>query len=784
MRIKAKISSRRHLARAVFALALLLGALPAHGYIRVSYSLGRISSESTYITVVRISEVQLSNNVITFRKVRDLRGKYPSETIRHNIGKNGEFSLQGKGAPGTFIGEGARDWRDIMDWAQIGKEAVLFWSGGPCEVCIGNYWYQVVPEGGDWRLLHSEPTFALGFAGRLPSLIKAVEAMQAGQEAIVPCMVPSDPKVLLERTARIQRMKVSLKILDYNPQRDFAGWSDSGQLRPVSGMPGFTHYGALGMLGPGATGMAPADFTGDGKPDLCLFSEQRVVLLENQDGNFNECGAPIDGGARSAAWGDCNGDGRPDLLLATPSGVRLLGNQGGGKFFDCSSALPTSAYQHVTAAVWIGGGTNNARPNILLADGFRGLRLYRNKTTQPAAAPAAAPPIGKWFYAGPFDNTGGNGFATAYPPEKGVDLAAQYTGKGGTKVSWQEGSFTDGQVNNLALFQPENNENAIVYLYRELQCKDSRDLPVSMGSDDTLSVWFNGQPVHAENVARGCQPDQVLLTLKTKPGRNSLLLKICQGSGPWAFYFSQKLAVEVMQSTWPVFEDVSDTVGLGMGGAASKLKGDQLLVADVNGDGLEDVLFSAGAGVLLIQTKQGFVEAPNHGISYRAGGVIPAFGDCTGDGRPDLFVPQAGGPGRLFLNDGTGHFRDVSERAGDLATPLGFATCAVWSDFCQRGLPDLLVGCVRGPNRYFRNNGNGTFTDAGDEIGLYNGIYNTSSLAVLDVNQDGVTDLIMGNTGSESSLLLGSRRRLDAPPAGKIGDVRKGTVAYAATAAR
>ncbi|MEI6210461.1 MAG: VCBS repeat-containing protein [bacterium] len=631
MKIPAKISSSRNLACAVFALTLLLGTLPAHGYIRVSYSLGRISSESTYITVVRVSEVQLSNNVLTFRKVRDLRGKYPSETIRHNIGKNGEFSLQGKGAPGTYIGEGARDWRDIMDWAQIGKEAVLFWSGGPCEVCIGNYWYQVVPEGGDWRLLHSEPTFALGFAGRLPSLIKAVEAMQAGQEAVVPCMVPSDPKVLLERTARIQRMKVSLKILDYNPQRDFAGWGDSGQLRPVSTMPGFTHYGALGMLGPGATGMAPADFTGDGKPDLCLFSEQRVVLLENQDGNFNECGAPIDGGARSAAWGDCNGDGRPDLLLATPYGVRLLGNQGGGKFFDCSSALPTSAYQHVTAAVWIGGGTNNARPNILLADGFRGLRMLRN-TTPPQASSAPA----------------------------------------GAKTN----------------------------------------------------------------------------------------------------------------STPLTFEDVSDAVGLGMAGVAGKLKGDQLLVADVNGDGLEDVLFSAGSGVLLLQTKQGFVEAPNHGISYRAGGVIPAFGDYTGDGRPDLFVPQAGGPGRLFLNDGTGHFRDVSERAGDLAKPLGFATCAIWSDFCQRGLPDLLVGCVRGPNRYFRNNGNGTFTDAGDEIGLYNGIYNTSSLAVLDVNQDGVTDLIMGNTGSESSLLLGSRRRFDAPPAGKIGDVRKGTVAYAATAAR
>lgn len=621
---------RRTLVRGALALALLLSAFPAHGFIRVRYSLGRIASESSTITVVRIAEIQSANNVITFRKVRDIRGKHPSETLRQIIGRNGEFNYQGKGASSTFIGESARDWRDIMEWAQVGKEAVLFWSGGPCEVCIGNYWYQVVQEGNDWRLLHTEPTFALSFAGRVPNLIAALDAMQAGQEAVVPCMVPSDLKDLLERTARIQRMKVSLKILDYNPQRDFAGWGDSGQMRPVSGMPGFTHYGALALLGPGPTGVAAADFTGDGKPDLCLFSEQRVALLDNQDSNFTECLSPIEGGARSAAWGDCNGDGRPDLLLATPAGLRLLANQGGGKFFDCTSALPTSTYQHVTTAVWINGGPTHARPNILLADGFRGLRLYRNQT--PAQA------------------------------------------------------------------------------------------------DATSGVRTN--------------------------------------------------------SILPVFEDVSDAVGLGMGGVAGKRKGDNLVVADVNGDGLDDVLFSVGSGVLLLQTRQGFVEAPNSGIAYRTGGVIPAFGDCNGDGRPDLFAPQANAPGRLFLNDGAGHFHDGTARAGALAKPLGFATCAVWSDFCQRGRADLLVGCARGPNRYFRNNGDGTFTDAGDEIGLYRGIYNTSSLCVLDVNQDGVTDLIMGNTGSESSLLLGSRRRLDAPPAGKAGDVRKGTVAYAATAAR
>ena len=35
---------------------------------------------------------------------------------------------------------------------------------------------------------------------------------------------------------------------------------------------------------------------------------------------------------------------------------------------------------------------------------------------------------GKWYYAGPFDNTDRAGFDHAYPPEKAVDLTARYTG--------------------------------------------------------------------------------------------------------------------------------------------------------------------------------------------------------------------------------------------------------------------------------------------------------------------------------------------------------------------
>jgi len=570
-----KTRDRRMYALACGLAAWALWASAAQAYIEAPYALGRIVAESTNILLIRIDKVDTDRNLIIYSKVKDLKGQHPGDVLRHNIGQ----------PRGSFH---PREWEYVMEWARPGRQALMFYAQGKAEICIDSYWYQTYLRGEWWEMIHGEPYLLRTFCGRPERLATAVTAMLAGKEVIVTCMADGDKNAIQLRAGRIQRMRASLKLQDYNPQRDFVGWGND-EFQRLDGMPGFSHLGALPPLGARGRGVVAADFNGDGQQDLCLYGEDRVIVLQSAGLAMEEIGLPYSGGARAAAWGDWNGDGQIDLLLATPAGIVLLSNQR-GTFKNDSDLIPRESYYNVTAAAWI-DFDGDGRQDILLANGFMGLRLYRNVA------------------------------------------------------------------------------------------------------------------------AEGSQPAR--------------------------------------------FVDVSERVGLGMNGAAGHVKGDRLLVADVNGDGRPDFLYSAGEGVLVLNTPRGFVESKDSGIAFKAGGITPVFGDVTGDGAVDLFVPQAGGS-KLFRNDGRGRFTDITAASGDLARLDGGATSAVLVDLGGRGRKDLLVGCLNGPNRIFRNNGNGVFADVTAVVGLHQRTFGSMAVCVADVNKDGVPDFIWNSGADEVSVLLGA----------------------------
>lgn len=146
-----------------------------------------------------------------------------------------------------------------------------------------------------------------------------------------------------------------------------------------------------------------------------------------------------------------------------------------------------------------------------------------------------------WHVIGPFDNTDGKGYTTAYPPETEINYARTYPGMKDTVAAWRPMErFVDGQVHDL---RPhfKHADWAIAYLHRVINAKRDEEITGYFGSDDGLAVWLNGEKLIAkEKVPRGPAPDQDKVVLRLKKGRNDLLVKIVNQTGGWGFYFHTK----------------------------------------------------------------------------------------------------------------------------------------------------------------------------------------------------------------------------------------------------
>ncbi len=141
------------------------------------------------------------------------------------------------------------------------------------------------------------------------------------------------------------------------------------------------------------------------------------------------------------------------------------------------------------------------------------------------------PAMSPWRALGPFTAPDFDAaFNRDFGPEKNLDLAATH-GEGA--LAWTE----KGEWKDEAVIALPGGDNAVMYLHREIQSDTAQDLALSLGSDDAIKVWLNGERVLASKAQRAAAPDQETPVLKLRPGRNTLLLKIVNASGGHAFYF-------------------------------------------------------------------------------------------------------------------------------------------------------------------------------------------------------------------------------------------------------
>ena len=495
-------------------------------------------------------------------------------------------------------------------------------------------------------------------------------------------------------------------------------------------------YGSGGYF---AESVAVKDVNGDGKPDLVVANECSDtacmnhgfvgVVLGNGDATFQPVVTYDSGGysAFSVKVADVNGDGKPDLVVAnecassdcTNGGVGVLLGKGDGTF---QAAISYDSGGHDAFSVAVRDVNGDGKPDLLVAN----YCADNNCLTHGSV---------------------------------GVLL-----GKG-------DGTF------RAAVTYDSGAYHAVSVAVRDVNGDDKPDLLVANYCADTncatgsVGVLLgNGNGTFQTAVTYGTggeEPGSVTLADVNGDGKPDLLVAnaICDPSG------CATGSVGVLLGNGDGTFQSALTYDSGGFGAAS------VAVADVNGDGKEDLLVAntcvtAGAfncvngsvGVLLGNGDGTFQTAMSYN-SDGTGASSVAVRDVNGDGKLDLLVANAcGNNGNygcmigsvgVLLGNGNGTFRAAVNYSSGGYEPDSVAVGDVNGD----GNPDLLVanqcdnsGNCNGVVGVRLGNGDGTFQPL---VTYDSGGFEAQSVAVGDVNGDGKLDLVVANVCADSNCTNG-----------------------------
>ncbi len=258
------------------------------------------------------------------------------------------------------------------------------------------------------------------------------------------------------------------------------------------------------------------------------------------------------------------------------------------------------------------------------------------------------------------------------------------------------------------------------------------------------------------------------------------------------------------------FDNVTAAAGLNV-----DLYGMGIAVADYDNDGFQDILITAvGQNHLFHNTGHGtFVDVTNQsGLGQRPGFSTSALWfDYDRDGLLDLLIcnyvrwtpetdvycsvdgkqksyctPEAyrGTTSWLFRNKGNGTFEDVTAKAG-LFDTTSKSLGVTMIDYDLDPWPDVFIANDTQPNKLYRNNGNGTFTELGLQAGL---AFSEDGRAragmgadAADVDNSGHTTVVVTNFSGEMLGLyrpVGDGQYADAAPRTDVGRATQGTLGF------
>ena len=196
---------------------------------------------------------------------------------------------------------------------------------------------------------------------------------------------------------------------------------------------------------------------------------------------------------------------------------------------------------------------------------------------------------------------------------------------------------------------------------------------------------------------------------------------------------------------------------------AQSSRGPKIAVADVNGDGLDD-MYVCGAryqpGAMMVQQPNGTFILHDTAVFNKdaiAEDTDAMFFDANGDKKPDLLVISGGnevlknskeGEDRLYLNDGSGHF---TKAVLPFVNQYENKSCIAVADIDKDGDNDFFVGNLANPTSFglpvhsymYLNNGTGKFDLATANTIFLQSLGLVTTAAFADINNDSWPDLIV-----------------------------------------
>lgn len=399
-------------------------------------------------------------------------------------------------------------------------------------------------------------------------------------------------------------------------------------------------------------------------------------------------------------------------LAQMPDGAAhnyLFRNKKGRGFDDISLTAGFEQPGYSSGAVYA-DLDNNGSLDLVTTNSFAPAGIYRNTNT-----------AGHWLQLALKDSSSGNKMAI------------------GAKVwLWQNGQMQYQQLMLTRGFQ----SSVAARLHFGLEMADSIEKIRILWPDQTVQE------------IRSVKPDQILEVRKAGQPK------------PATISPNPKLA----------FTDISDSFSIGWTHKENSFtdfssqrliphqlsdRGPKMAVADINGDGYDDIYFCAAAqqqGALLLSTKDGQWKSnllpPDRDLSIDE--VAACWVDVNADGRPDLYIASGGNekwPGdssltdRLYLQSNTGSF----SRSFNIPPIAENKSTAIAADIDGDGDQDIFIGVLADARAYgvpcdsylLLNDGKGNFSKAADDYIDLKALGMVTSASFGDIDGDGKVDLLV-----------------------------------------